>query len=74
MPHLGLQLVQQAPGDPIMSTDEEDKVASRQDGELDSWQTYFSEHFSKLFNRIGKTRNYKVQAEFFENLIPVQQK
>ena len=36
MPQLGLQLVQQAPGDQIMSIDEEDKEASRQEGELES--------------------------------------
>ena len=26
------------------------------------------------FNRVGKIRNYKVQVEFFNNLIPIQQK
>ena len=31
-------------------------------------------NFQTFFNRIGKIRNYKVQAEFFENLTPVQQK
>ena len=46
MPQLVLQLVQQAPGDHIMSTNEEDKETSRQERELDSWQTYFSKQFS----------------------------
>ena len=74
MPQLGLQLVQQTPGDQIISIDEEPTEESRQDGELDSWQIYFNKQFSKLFNRVRKIRKYKVQAEFFENLTPVQQK
>ena len=74
MPRLGLQLVQQSPGDQIKSIDEVDKETSSQEGELDSWQFYFSKQISNLFNRIGKIRNYKVQAEFLENLTPVQQK
>ena len=41
---------------------------------MDSWQTYFSKQFSNLFSRVGKIRSYKVAAEFFENLAPVQQK
>ena len=75
MPQLGLQLVQQSPpGDQIMSIEEVDSEPSVPEGELDSWQTYFSKQFSNLFNRVGKIRNYKLQAEFFENFIPVQQK
>ena len=75
MPQLGLQLVQQSPPvNQIVSIDEVDPEPSVPEGELDWWQTYFSKQFSNLFNRIGKIRNYKVQAEFFENLIPVQQK
>ena len=38
MPQSGLQLVQQTPGDRIMSIDVEPKKESGQDGELDSWQ------------------------------------
>ena len=72
MPQLGLQLVQQSPGDQIMSIENQD--ALEPEGELDSWQTYFSRQFSNLFNRVGQIGNYKVQAEFFENLFPVQQK
>ena len=41
-----------------------------EDEQMDQWQSYFS----KLFTRVGKIRNYKVQAEFFKNLVPVQQK
>ena len=74
MPQLGLQLVQQSPGDQTMSIDEVDEKTPVQEGELDSWQTYFSKQFSNLFNRVGKRRNYEMQVEFFENLTPVQQK
>ena len=42
MPQLGLQLVQQSPGDQIMSIDEVEKETSVQEGELDSWQTYIN--------------------------------
>ena len=66
--------MQRTPLDQVMSIGEEDTEASRQEGELDSWQTYFSKQYSNLFNRIGKIRNYKMQADFFENLTPVQQK
>ena len=41
---------------------------------MDPWQLYFSRLVPKLFTRIGKIRNYKVQAEFFKNFVPVQQK
>ena len=68
MTQLGLQLVHQSPGDQIMSIGEENQDALEPEGELDSWKTYFSQQFPNLFNRVGKIRNYKVQAEFFENL------
>ena len=42
MPQLGLQLVQQSPGNQIMSIDEVEKETSVQEGELDSWQTYIN--------------------------------
>ena len=74
MPQLGLQLVQQSPGVQIMSIEENNQDALEPEGELDSWQTYFSKQFSNLFSRVEKIRNYKVPAEFFENLTPVQQK
>ena len=44
------------------------------DNNLDQRQDYFSEQFSKLFTRVGKIRNYKVQAELFKTLVPIQQK
>ena len=74
MPQLGFQLVQKSPGEQIMSIEEGIQVALKPEGELDSWQTYFSKQFSNRFSRVGKIRNYKVQPEFFENLTPVQQK
>ena len=74
LPQLGLQLVQQTPGDQIMSIDEEPKEESGQEGELDSWQSYFSKQFSNLFKRVGKIKTYKVQAEIFEILTTIQQK
>ena len=49
MPQLGLQLVQQSPGDQTMSIDEVDEETQVREGELDSWQTYFSKQFSNLF-------------------------
>ena len=42
MPLLGLQLVQQSPGDQIMSIGEVNQNKLEPEGELDSWQTYFS--------------------------------
>ena len=72
MPQLGLQLVQQSPGDQIRFIDEVDQETPVQEGELESWQTHFSKQFSNLFNWVGKIRNYKVQADFFENLTRVQ--
>ena len=68
MPQLGLQLVQQSPGEQIMSIGEGNQDALELEGELDSWQTYFCKQFSNLFSRVGKIRNYKVQAEFFDKL------
>ena len=76
MPQIGLQLVQQSPGDQIMSIENGNQDALEPEGELDSWQTYFSKQFSNLFNCVGNIKNYKKQkqADFFENLTPVQQK
>ena len=34
----------------------------------------FSKQFNHLFRRVGRIRNYKMQAEFFKNLIPIHQK
>ena len=44
------------------------------DEDLDDWQRHFSKQFNHLFHRVGLIRKYKVQAEFFKNLIPIQQK
>ena len=49
MPQLGLQLAQQSPGDQTISIDEVDEETQAREGELDSWQTYFSKQFSNLF-------------------------
>ena len=54
MPQLGLQLVQQSPGDQIMSNGEVNQDALEPEGELDSWRTFFSKQVSNLFNRVGK--------------------
>ena len=37
-------------------------------------QLHFSRQLNKLFNRVGRIRNYKVRTEFFKVLMPVQQK
>ena len=44
------------------------------DNDLDDWQKHFRQRFHHLFHRVGRIRNYKVQAEFFKNLTPIQQK
>ena len=74
MPQLGILLVQQSPRDQIMSIGEVNQDILEPEGELNSWQTFFSKQLPNLFNRVGILRNYKMQAEFFENLTPVQQK
>ena len=40
--------MQQSPGDQIMSIGEVNQDAMEPEGELDSWQTYFSKQFSNL--------------------------
>ena len=72
MSHLGLQLLQRKPGQEMMSLQE--TVENEGESHLEKWQDYFNKLFSKLIKRVGKIRNYKVQAEFFNNLIPIQQK
>ena len=47
---------------------------SQEEEEYDELQTYFCKLYPNLFTRIGKIRNAKVRAEFFENLKPIQQK
>ena len=51
----------------------QEHVGESDDEQMDPWQLYFSKLFPKLFTRIGKIKNYKVQAEFFKTLVPVQQ-
>ena len=76
MPNLGLQIVQKAPEENVMSVQGEQPGAEATEGEvsLDPWQIYFSKQFKNLFNRVGKIKNYKVHADFFETLTPIQQK
>ena len=59
-----------------MSVQGEQPGAKTTGGEdsLDPWQTYFSKQFNNLFHRVGKNKNCKVHAEFFETLTPIQQK
>ena len=51
------------------SSCEKEQVVESEDEQTDSWKQYFSKKFPKLFTRIGKIRNYKVQAEFFSNIL-----
>ena len=76
MPNLGLQIVQRTPEEKVMSVQGEQPGAetTREDDSLDPRQTYFSEQFNNRFHRVGKIKNYKVHAEFFETLTPIQQK
>ena len=45
-----------------------------EDQDMYPCQQYFSKLFPKLFTRTGKIRNSNVQAEFFKNIVTVQQK
>ena len=76
IPNLGLQIVQKASEENVMSVQGEHFGAEVTEGEdsLDPWQIYFSKQFNNLFNRVGKIKNYKVHADFFETLTPIQQK
>ena len=47
---------------------------NKRGGFIRPWQTYFSKQLNNLFHRVGKIKNYKVLAEFFETLTPIQQK
>ena len=72
MPNLGLQIVQRTPEQKVMSVQGEQPEAetSSEEYSLDPWQTYFSKQFNNFFHRVGKIKDYKVQAEFFETLTP----
>ena len=69
MSKLGLMLVQ-APAEHGVHNVQKQGETAEQGEDLDDWQ----KHFSKQFQRVGRSHNYKVQAEFFKNLIPIQQK
>ena len=66
---LGLELVQRKK---VMGITGEG--SSQEEEEYDEMQTYFCKLYPNLFTRIGKIRNAKVRAEFFENLKPIKQK
>ena len=76
MQNLGLQIVQRTPEQKVMSVQGEQPRAEMpsEEDSLVPWQTYFSEQFNNLFHRVGKIKNYKVHAEIFERLMPIQQK
>ena len=80
MGKLGLQLMQADPRGEVMNIQGTEANSCNEghdepeDKQMDQWQLYFNKLFPKLFTRVGKIRNYKVQAEFFKNLVPVQQK
>ena len=69
MATLGLELVQRKK---VMGITGEGN--SQEEEEYDEFQTYFCKLYPNSYTRIGKIRNAKVIAEFFENLKPTQQK
>ena len=69
---MGLKLIQQQPEGTVMTIDQDAK--DDLGPQLTPWQEYFSKQSGKLFNRVGKIKNYKVQENFFEKLNAVQQK
>ena len=73
MPELGLMLVQ-APLEQGVPNIQQHGETVKLDEDLDDWQRHFSKQFHHLFCRVGRIPNYKVQAELFKNLIPIQQK
>ena len=66
---LGLELMQRRKVIGIMG-----EGSSQEEEEHDELQTYFCKLYPNLFTRIGKIRNAKVRANFFEYLTPIQQK
>ena len=73
MPALGLMLVQSPPTKGVNSIHSQERTVET-DNDLDDWQKHFRKQFRHLFRRVGRIRNYKVRAEFFKNLTPIQQK
>ena len=63
----------QAPAEHGVHNVQKQGETAEQGEDLDDWQKHFSKPFH-LFHRVGLSHNYKVQAEFFKNLIPIQQK
>ena len=57
-----------------VKSDQATAEATDVEDSLDNWQIYFSKQFENLFNRVGKIKNYKVHADFFAKLTPIQQK
>ena len=66
---LGLEIVQRRK---VMGITGEG--SSQEEEEYDELQRYFCKLYPNLFTRVGKIRNAKVRAEFFENLKPIQEK
>ena len=73
MQELGLMLVRAPAGQGVHNIQKQ-VDAAEQGEDLDDWQNHFTKQFYKFFHRVGRIRNYKVQAEFFKNLMPIQQK
>ena len=64
MPALGLMLVQAPSMQGVHSIQSHESTAETDD-DLNDWQKHFSKQFHHLFRRVGRIRNYKVQAKFF---------
>ena len=73
MPELGLMLVE-APAEQGVDNIQKHGDIVEQDENHDDWQKHFSKQFHHLLHRVGRIRNYKMQAEFSKKLIPIQQK
>ena len=73
MPELGLMLVE-APAELGVQNIQKQVEAAEQGEDLDDWQNHFSKQFYNLFHICSHIRIYKVQAECFKNLMPIQQK
>ena len=70
-PQLRLQLGRADAGEVMIIQGHSEK---QDDMPWDDWQLDFSKQFLNLFNRVGRNRNDKTQADFFKTLVPVQQK
>ena len=72
MDKLGLKLIQKQLEGTVMMIDRD--AADNLGPQMTPCQEHISKQFAKLFNRVGKIRNYKVQADFFEQFNPLQEK